>query len=234
MCIREGSAIGHAERGRGGTPNIGHTDDRCANQLEHLESLLLSHLATTAHEHYGDMGKPAHYAHAVESLHRALLAPWLGWRVHTSLDVAAQEADASSDPWSFPDPQAQLEDITLYLLIWGEAANLRFMPELLCFLFEVARAHVSSDAFLTASVTASLMASVMPSLDVKPVKPASAETEPGSLDASVSARAEIEAAHAAELAEAAAEAEAEAAMRPSFLRDVVSPIYAEVRIRCEI
>ena len=30
---------------------------------------------------------------------------------------------------------AQIEDILLYLLIWGEAANIRFMPEALCFLF---------------------------------------------------------------------------------------------------
>ena len=30
----------------------------------------------------------------------------------------------------------------LWYLIWGEAGNLRFMPELLCFLFEIARAYV--------------------------------------------------------------------------------------------
>ena len=29
----------------------------------------------------------------------------------------------------------------LFLLIWGEAANLRFMPELLFFLLEIMRAH---------------------------------------------------------------------------------------------
>ena len=32
--------------------------------------------------------------------------------------------------------------MALYLLLWGEAGNLRFMPELLCFLFETANAHV--------------------------------------------------------------------------------------------
>lgn len=38
----------------------------------------------------------------------------------------------------------QLRELLLYLCIWGEAANLRFMPSLLAFVFEVARAHASS------------------------------------------------------------------------------------------
>lgn len=33
----------------------------------------------------------------------------------------------------------QLGEICLFLLIWGEAANLRFMPELLYAIFEFAR-----------------------------------------------------------------------------------------------
>eukprot|EP00965_Chrysotila_dentata_P241697 6204428-Pleurochrysis_carterae.AAC.1 len=36
-------------------------------------------------------------------------------------------------------------EIILYLLIWGEASNLRFMPELLCFLFEIAREWMPKD-----------------------------------------------------------------------------------------
>jgi 1,3-beta-glucan synthase len=36
----------------------------------------------------------------------------------------------------------QLDEICLFLLIWGEAANLRFMPELLHTIFELARTHV--------------------------------------------------------------------------------------------
>ena len=34
-----------------------------------------------------------------------------------------------------------LQEIALHLCIWGEAANLRFMPELLYFIFEVSRAY---------------------------------------------------------------------------------------------
>jgi callose synthase len=32
-------------------------------------------------------------------------------------------------------PQKQLFLTALYLLIWGEAANLRFLPECLCYIF---------------------------------------------------------------------------------------------------
>ena len=34
-----------------------------------------------------------------------------------------------------PEQDDNERDIALYLMIWGEAANLRFTPELLCFLF---------------------------------------------------------------------------------------------------
>ncbi|KAI6672994.1 hypothetical protein NL676_000900 [Syzygium grande] len=36
---------------------------------------------------------------------------------------------------STPDPRRELLYVSLYLLIWGEAANLRFMPECLCYIF---------------------------------------------------------------------------------------------------
>ncbi|KAI4363838.1 hypothetical protein MLD38_020005 [Melastoma candidum] len=34
-----------------------------------------------------------------------------------------------------PDPRRELLYVSLYLLIWGEAANLRFMPECICYIF---------------------------------------------------------------------------------------------------
>ncbi|KAK3404709.1 hypothetical protein EUGRSUZ_K01027 [Eucalyptus grandis] len=36
---------------------------------------------------------------------------------------------------SAPDPRRELLYVSLYLLIWGEAANLRFMPECICYIF---------------------------------------------------------------------------------------------------
>ena len=38
----------------------------------------------------------------------------------------------------------QLMEVLLYLFVWGEAGNLRFMPEMLAFLFEVMRAKASN------------------------------------------------------------------------------------------
>ena len=40
------------------------------------------------------------------------------------------------------DERRELVYTCLYLLIWGEAANLRFMPECLCFIYH----HVMSSA----------------------------------------------------------------------------------------
>ena len=41
--------------------------------------------------------------------------------------------------------QRKLLYMGLYLLIWGEAANVRFMPECLCYIFH----NVSASIFLT-------------------------------------------------------------------------------------
>lgn len=48
--------------------------------------------------------------------------------------------------WARLSQSDQLREICLFLLIWGEAANLRFMPELLHTIFEVARSHVPDGA----------------------------------------------------------------------------------------
>ena len=42
--------------------------------------------------------------------------------------------------WVQLNTQQQLEEVALLLLLWAEAANLRFMPEMLYFFFECARA----------------------------------------------------------------------------------------------
>ena len=40
---------------------------------------------------------------------------------------------------------AQIEDVLVFLLIWGEAANLRHMPECLCFLYhKIMKDHKAS------------------------------------------------------------------------------------------
>ena len=187
---------------------IGFQADSVENQLEHLESLLLSHLSLAQ----------GNLAQAVNSLHRSLLQPFQRWREHTNgisgasgnqsdhgllpfraanrrklrhmVDVTApawvrqttsqelEEAHTAAsnqehlvpssprgatapclhqhDRRPFP-PRRRLSQVALYLLVWGEGANLRFMPELLFLLFELARAFVAggepaepaaTDAFL--------------------------------------------------------------------------------------
>ena len=57
-----------------------------------------------------------------------------------SLDRVSDRA-IMKHAWQQPDTRQQERCIALYLLIWGESANLRFMPELLFFLFAIANAH---------------------------------------------------------------------------------------------
>ena len=54
--------------------------------------------------------------------------------------------------WVRLNTSQQLREVMLYLFIWGEAANLRFMPELLAYLFEIARAYdVASSLIISAT-----------------------------------------------------------------------------------
>ena len=41
----------------------------------------------------------------------------------------------SRSPPGVDIPQVELLYVALYLLIWGEASNVRFMPECLCYIF---------------------------------------------------------------------------------------------------
>ena len=125
--------------------HFGFQESSAANQMKHFESLLLSHMSQE-----GD-GDPER---ALRSLHRALLLPFQRWRVQTSgvgtatlakqgyLQLDETTAAHLPDSWATATPSALEEEVMLFLLIWGEAANLRFMPELLFFLLELMRAHV--------------------------------------------------------------------------------------------
>ena len=117
------SAVGRA---------LGFQASNVANQAEHLESLLLSHLSMTH----------GHYARAVAALHAKLLQPFERWCAHTAVvdgEAEVRPELGRTNAWRQVDQPELLREIGLYLLLWGEAANLRFMPEMLCFLFELAR-----------------------------------------------------------------------------------------------
>ena len=120
---------------------IGFQPANVANQEEHLESLLLSQLGRTR----GD------YIAAVDGLHASLLTPFHRWMLQnsstgTNVQFGLADEDHRTAAWSTPHTAEQLNDVALYLLVWGEAANLRFMPELLYFLFATARAHCAAAA----------------------------------------------------------------------------------------
>ena len=138
------------------------------NQLEHLESLLVwsltQSLTQLAHE-----GAPAAaeaemaMAMAIERVHSKILSPVEKWRegVFDDTEVGVPEADGRActrrakdvarvglvtaagrlRAWGMQPSEEQLEEVVLFLLVWGEAANLRFMPEMLYFIYELARAH---------------------------------------------------------------------------------------------
>jgi 1,3-beta-glucan synthase len=66
-------------------------------------------------------------------------------------------------------PQSeQLREICLFLLIWGEAANLRFMPELLHTIFEVVRSYVP-DGLPTSTPTADVEPGAFLRRTVRPI-----------------------------------------------------------------
>ena len=94
---------------------------------------------------------------AVDSMHHALLANFYRWRLHTSQggdrkNKFTGESDAlRTDAWTRGSAAEQMEEVALFLLIWGEGGNLRFMPELLCFLFEVALAHTRRRSMASAA-----------------------------------------------------------------------------------
>ena len=151
---------------------FGFQHDSCENQLEHFESLLFWALTQSLSEISDTMSTAAYsmermaYATAVQSLHSKVVAPIAAWRervyngdeedmhedfhfVRTRLEAdhaSAGLVTASSwmSHWAMLPTDEQVHETLLYLLIWGEAANLRFMPSLLCFVFEVARSCASA------------------------------------------------------------------------------------------
>ncbi len=75
----------------------------------------------------------------------AELPVFLGQRKEQEFACAGLVTTSSSaSRWALLKTEEQLRELLLYLCIWGESANLRFMPSLVSFLFEIARAHASS------------------------------------------------------------------------------------------
>nr|CCA19807.1 unnamed protein product [Albugo laibachii Nc14] len=95
----------------------------CDNQKEHLHCLLVNTQSKQADQESGD---------AIHLLHSKLLKNYHRWCGY--LKVAP--FSIANESFSTNDLEKDaLYQLALYLLIWGEAGNLRFMPECLCFIY---------------------------------------------------------------------------------------------------
>lgn len=74
--------------------------------------------------------------------HSKIFQPYMGWCSHVDLPARPQtQADtfAKSEPYSDSVAHMLLNELGLYMCIWAESANMRYMPELICFLYHVMR-----------------------------------------------------------------------------------------------
>ena len=100
---------------------LGLQDAVVANQVAHLHALIEGHMGSNPAQ------REQQLADAAAAVARRLLETYAHWclRLH--------------EP---PRAASSIHDALLYLLIWGEGANLRHMPELLCFLYHKVHAAV--------------------------------------------------------------------------------------------
>ena len=102
---------------------FGFQSDNVRNQYEHLCFLIQN-----ARDRYGTV--------AYEYLHNRIFSNYRRWVSHINAQrwcFQRRIRHAFNDPRY--GPRNQLQDMVLWLLIWGEGANCRHMPEFLCFLF---------------------------------------------------------------------------------------------------
>ncbi|GER33644.1 glucan synthase-like 4 [Striga asiatica] len=127
-----------------------------ANQREHLILLLANTHVRKAHKQTRKLEDGA-----VDELMKKFFKNYTDWckflgrKSNIRLPYLKQEAQ-----------QYKLLYIALYLLIWGEAANLRFMPECLCYIFH----HMASElhGMLTGAVSLTTGEIVKPAYGGKP------------------------------------------------------------------
>ncbi|XP_043699238.1 callose synthase 7-like isoform X3 [Telopea speciosissima] len=105
---------------------FGFQKGNVANQREHLILLLANaDIKNKQQEDYGQLENDT-----IENLMGKILKNYRSWcnylHCEQNVNIAYNAADRQ---------QLQLLYIGLYLLIWGEASNIRFMPECICYIF---------------------------------------------------------------------------------------------------
>ena len=110
---------------------IGFQVDNSRNQAEHLLMML------TNETQKGDHLNPAL---PPQRLHRKLFRNYVKWCDSLGVDYHFTPLEHASGR----SYAARIEDMLVYLLVWGEAANLKHMPECLCYLYHKTMAdHLS-------------------------------------------------------------------------------------------
>ena len=105
------------------TRQFGFQQESTHNQQEHLAMLL----ANSASHEPDSVG-------GLDALHAKLLSNYKAWARQLG---ATPQCSGESDV-----PHNKAIDLVMYVLIWGEAANLRHVPESLCFLFHSMRSEL--------------------------------------------------------------------------------------------
>jgi len=131
--------------------------DNVRNQHEHLLSLLRSQLSMVADRAYEERGVQVNeqdlLREALRDLHAELLDGFLRWReAFYGFEGSGMEAKGGLPPmcgasWeplrgvgtgdADEELSRQLAEVVAFLLVWGEAGNLRFMPEVVYFITDL-------------------------------------------------------------------------------------------------
>lgn len=147
---------------------FGFQKDNVRNQHEHLLSLWRSHCALVADRQAdsdmpvrrGDLEEQL-LGMALPDLHADLMDGFISWRAKLYKElpmsmpkfgevelpllggsqwqqITGTPCGSATSPEAAREMSVQLAEIATYLLVWGEAGNLRFMPELVYFITELA------------------------------------------------------------------------------------------------
>ncbi|KAH7428186.1 hypothetical protein KP509_10G079800 [Ceratopteris richardii] len=101
---------------------FGFQHDNVRNQREHLVLLLANHQSQLDYE----PSEQVVHGDAVQTLCEKILGNYENWCYYIRKEPVHSRRDSSEGKVAF---------MALYLLIWGEAANVRFLPEALCYIF---------------------------------------------------------------------------------------------------
>lgn len=103
---------------------LGFQVDSSTNQVEHLVMLMINEIRPESDQPI-DWQRTREVA--AKKIHSRMFQNYLKW-----CDRMGIESNLLNSEYSY---FAYIEDILLFLHVWGEAANLRHLPECLCFLF---------------------------------------------------------------------------------------------------